>query len=258
MPRRDRITLRSRDPRALTPAELDEIWRLTDRYVETERSYLEASLREFREFVLARDAAGVLVGTTAIDAYPFRHEGRTTWVLFTAATVIDEAYRRRGILERIGVRTFLRVKLRNPLRRVCWLFDTFSFKSYLLLPRNFAVFWPRRDRPTPEPVRAFVDALATARYGDAWDRQRGIVRRSGRKRLRPRTAPVDEELLADPDVSFFESANPGHREGDMLVCFCPLGLPNWLRLARSSARRLLPGSRRGEDPAASAERERSP
>ena len=37
--------------------------------------------------------------------------------------------------------------------------DTFSYKSYLLLVRNLAEYWPRRDRPTPawESDRVDVD-----------------------------------------------------------------------------------------------------
>ena len=34
--------------------------------------------------------------------------------------------------------------------------DTFSYKSYLLLARNLAEYWPRRDRPTPAAIRRVV------------------------------------------------------------------------------------------------------
>jgi hypothetical protein len=232
------VTLHRRDSRTLTPAEIDEIWALTDRYVEADRPYFERTLRELPQTVVARTRTGELVGVVSLEVYPVRHRGRTSWVIFTANVVIDEPYRRRGILERAGVAAFLRVKRRHPFGRVFWLFDTFSFKSYLLLPRNAGEYWPRKDRPTPAPVREFVDVLATARYGSAWDPARGVVIRSGRKRLRPRTAPIDERMLSDPDIRFYDSANPGHREGDMLVCLCPLTLRNWLHLTYSNLRRL--------------------
>jgi hypothetical protein len=241
---RDRVTIAARDSRSLSPGELDEVWALTDRYVESERASFERKLREVPEVLLFRNARGELVGVSSVDVYPVRRGGRTEWVIFNANAVVDEAYRRRGILERAGARTFLRLKRRRPLARAWWMFDTFSFKSYLLLPRNFRDFWPRRERETPGEVRALLDELARARYGDAWDAARGVVRRSGKKRLRPHTAPVDEALLADPDVRFYEAANPGHREGDMLVCLCPLTLGNWLYLARASLRRLAARSLR--------------
>jgi hypothetical protein len=47
---------------------------------------------------------------------------------------------------------------------------------------------------------------------------------------------------SDPALAFFARMNPGHAEGDMLVCLCPLDLANWLSVAaramqRSRARR---------------------
>jgi hypothetical protein len=80
--------------------------------------------------------------------------------------------------------------------------------------------------PTPPALAAFIDELATRRYGPDWDRGRGVVRRSGHKRLHSTTAPIEGRLRSDPDVSFFETLNPGHREGDMLVCLAPLTLRN--------------------------------
>ena len=36
----------------------------------------------------------------------------------------------------VGFRTFLEARIRFPFRSIYWFFDTFSYKSYLLLPRN--------------------------------------------------------------------------------------------------------------------------
>jgi hypothetical protein len=68
--------------------------------------------------------------------------------------------------------------------------------------------------------------LASEQYEADWNRDLGLARRSGHKQLRPDTAPIDAKLRSDPDVSFFEAANPGHRDGDMLVCLAPLTLGN--------------------------------
>jgi hypothetical protein len=130
----------------------------------------------------------------------------------------------------LGLRTFLRTRARYPLRRIYWLFDTFSYKSYLLLPRNFRTFWPRRDRPTPPRERALIDHLATAKYGAAWRADAGIVARSGAKRLRAEAAPIDARHDGDTDVQFFAAANPDHAAGDMRVCLCPLTAANWWAL----------------------------
>src|SRR5581483_6857770 len=207
---------------ALTQAQLDDIWVLTDAYIDTVRSTFEAKLRELPELALFRTTSGALVGMTSFEAYRVHHARRRRTVIFTSSVVIDERYRGQVILARLGARIFMREKRRHPFTPVDWLFDTFSYKSYLLLPRNFTEYWPRRDCATPPEVAAYIDALARDRYGEAWQPTRGIVARSGTKRLKPHTAPIDSRMLADPDIRFYDSLNPGHRDGDMLVCLCPL------------------------------------
>ncbi len=210
----------------LTPNDLDDIWRLTTRYVEADRPYFERKLRELPEVALFRTVSGDLVGVSALEVYRVRYEGRTPSVIFTSSVVIDERYRRQNLVLRLGVRTYLREKLRRPWAPIFWFFDTFSYKSYVLLARNLAEFWPRREQPTPTGPASLMDFLSKQRYGADWIPAAGVVNRSGKKRLRPETAPIDEFLRQDPDIGFFDRANPGHREGDMLVCLCPLTLGN--------------------------------
>jgi hypothetical protein len=51
------------------------------------------------------------------------------------------------------------------------------------------------------------------------------------------TAPLTPAEMADADIRFFAQANPGHAEGDMLVCLCPLTLTNWLSVGRKALER---------------------
>ncbi len=223
------ITLRRSD--SLTAAELDEIWAVTNRYVETDRAIYEKKLRALPEVGLwrTRGAAGMLVGLVSLDVYRVEWRGRQRTVFFTSSVVIDERFRGTNLVLRTGLRAYLREKLRRPWQPGYWFFDTFSYKSYLLLPRNLTEFWPRRDVPTPAGVAGFIELLARQRYGTSWSAESGVVRRSGHKRLRPTTAPIDESQLSDPDVRFFQTANPGHRDGDMLVCLVPLSVGKLLR-----------------------------
>ena len=83
-----------------------------------------------------------------------------------------------------------------------------------------------------------MNQLAARTYGSAWQPARGVVLRSGLKRLRSTAAPLVLGPGADPGLEFFARANPGHPDGDMLVCLCPLTLSNWLSLARKALQRL--------------------
>jgi hypothetical protein len=230
------IVLRRSD--TLSPAELDEIWKVTERYIETDRAIYEGKLRALPEVALWRTRSGDLVGLVSLDVYRVDWQGRRSLIFFTSSVVIDERFRGRNLVLRTGVRAYLREKLKRPWEPAFWFFDTFSYKSYLILPRNLAEFWPRVNVQTPPDVARFIDHLARRRYGDDWSSTTGVVRRSGHKRLRATTAPIDASELSDPDVRFFERANPGHRDGDMLVCIAPLSVWKLLRpVARSFVRR---------------------
>jgi hypothetical protein len=234
---RDRITTSVHATGSLSAAQWEEVWQLTTEFYDVERDFAEAELRRRQTIAMFR-MNGALLGMAAIDTYPAEFRGRKLAVISTAHVLLRENWRGRNLVQKLGVRSFLKARLRYPLRPIYWFFDTFSYKSYLLLPRNFRAFWPRYDQPTPEPRAALIDQLATQTYGPAWRPARGVAVRSGQKRLRETAAPMNLGPDAEPDLEFFARANPGHAEGDMLICLCPLTASNWLSLARRSLQRL--------------------
>jgi hypothetical protein len=233
----DRITTTVHASGSLSRAQWDEIWTLTEEFYDVERQYAEAELRQRQSIAMFR-MNDSLLGMAAIDVYRTEFRGRKLMVIATAHVLIREAWRGRNLLQKLGARTFLATRLRYPLRPIYWFFDTFSYKSYLLLPRNFRQFWPRYEESTPEPRAALIDQLATQTYGPAWRPARGVVVRSGQKRLRSTAAPLVLGKGTEPELEFFARANPGHPEGDMLICLCPLTLSNWLSLGRKALQRL--------------------
>jgi len=236
MPASDKVSIRVLPTRSLTSSMWDEIWTLTAEFYDVERVYAEAELRR-RQSVALIHMNGALLGMASIDIYPAWIRGRSIAVIGTNHVLLRENWRGRNLLQRLGLRTFLATRLRYPARPIYWFFETFSYKSYLVLPRNFAEFWPRHGQPTPEAVATLIDELASHTYGPAWRPARGIAVRSGQKRLRGHAAPLAAGLDAGPDVEFFARANPGHAEGDMLVCLCPLTLRNWLSVGRKMLER---------------------
>lgn len=241
MPAADRVSTIILRPDALSAPMWDDLWALTREFFDVERDFAEARLRQRQRIAMFR-ARGELQGFASIDVYPARFHGRALAVIHTTHVLIRESWRGRNLVQNLGLRTWLATRLRYPLRPIYWFFDTFSYKSYLLLPRNFVQFWPRHAQPTPEASAMLIDQLATAAYGPAWRPARGIVVRSGRMRLRADAAPLAPGH-GDPDAEFFGRANPGHAEGDMLVCLCPLTSHNLLSLAgKVLARRRRPAA----------------
>jgi hypothetical protein len=225
------------DTAKLSQKNWDELWDLTREFYDIDRPYAESELRRRQRIAMFR-MDGTLLGMAAIDVVEHDFRGRKVVVLSTTNVLIREHWRGRNLIQKLGFRTFLGVRLRFPLRPIYWFFDSFSYKSYLLLPRNFHTYWPRYDAATPEASSALIDELATRIYGPAWRPARGIVVRSGQKRLRATAAPLELAADSDPNLRFFGAVNPGHAEGDMLVCLCPLTPGNWLSVARRAFARL--------------------
>ena len=232
----DKVQTTIRSTATISAAEWDSIWALTSEFFDVEREYAEAELRKRQSIAMFRQN-GALVGMAAIDTHPAIFRGRRLAVIATAHVLIREHWRGRNLIQKLGASTYLRARLRYPLRPIYWFFDTFSYKSYLLLPRNFHTYWPRHDQPTPEARAALMDQLANQTYGPAWRPSRGVAVRSGQKRLRETAAPLVLTPDASPELQFFARMNPGHAEGDMLVCLCPLTLSNWMSVARTALQR---------------------
>jgi len=225
---------------ALSPTQWDELWQLTDTFYDTDRDYAQARLQQHQRTVMVRSrAGGELLGTASINVHHVEFQGRVVTAIHTSHVLLQPEVRGRNLVQKIGLRMFLAERLRHPLRPIWWFFDTFSYKSYLLLPRNFRAYWPRFDRATPPSERALMHQLAAGIYGPDWRPSQGIVASSGRKRLRAGVAPLEPGPADSPDLAFISRANPGHANGDMLVCLCPLSASNWLSVGLRAARRLL-------------------
>ena len=243
LPVRRRASVRFVPVEAMTPALWDEIWALTCRFYEADRAYVEERLKSHQRLVLFRDRTdGTLVGMAAVQVDAMEVEGRKLLMIFTSHGIVDERYRGQNLLQRAGFRTWLASWLHHPLHRKFWVFDTFSYKSYLLLARNLHTFWPRHDRHTPPHESAIIEAYGRLKYGESW--RGGLIERSPRKKLLPQVALLTSELQRNPDLAFFARRNPGHAEGDMMLCLCPLSAANWRGIVSGAVRRAWRGKPR--------------
>lgn len=202
-----------------------------------ERAKLEAFVRQFIDYphekfesVLGaaeylwqcRDAAGALVGTTAVRPVPVRVNSREATVLLTTIVAIHPTYRRLRILPLLGARTFLLERLRAPFRALYWMAFTASPSAYLQLTRNCPVGWPRVGQKTPTTMRALM--LDVVRYlgVEQYEELEDGVRLSddfGVSDWRQHPQLWDR---SDPDVDYFLRMNPRYQTGSDLAVLCPL------------------------------------
>jgi hypothetical protein len=181
-----------------------------------------------------------LVGFSTIRRTTEQFDGRVVEVIFSGDTVLHPAYWGTKTLQAAFSRFALGRKLRQPLRPVYWFLLSAGYKTYLLMVRNLPRAWPRPQSQASTGWKSFVDQLATRWFRDEYDPARGIVRFAApHYHVRAGVAPVDREAARIPEIAFFVEKNPGHVEGDELVCLGELRLRDLLRvLARAFRGRL--------------------
>ena len=101
-----------------------------------------------------------------------------------------------------------------------WFLISSGWRTYRFLPLFFRDFYPRDATMKP-----LLDAIAAAKFGDAYDARTGVVRLATPAPLREGVSDP-EGRMHDPHVRFFVEANPGHADGDELACLVRVDLDN--------------------------------
>ncbi|MFT3771821.1 MAG: GNAT family N-acetyltransferase [Minicystis sp.] len=214
-----------RSPASLTRADRDRIEQFIRHHSDWKREHLDEVLDASTYVWLCQDEAGRIVGTTAVRRLEAQLGGRAVTVIYTAVVAVDHAYRRLGLVPRMGMKSYLVERLRTPLRPIYWLALAGSPAGYAQMARNFVTYWPRPGVAIPDGPRAVLEQSLAALGA------RNIVEVEGCYVLRDDDFGVldkdqDPERWngADPDAGFFFRVNPEYRSGHDLACLCPLGL----------------------------------
>jgi hypothetical protein len=176
-------------------------------------------LDDKQHVILLRDLNdGSLQGFSTLRCYETAIEGRKIAVVYSGDTLVSPRYWGQTALQRAFLKYIVYAKLLHPHIPVYWFLISKGYKTYLLLSRNFPVYWPRHEQPTPSWERAVLDQLCRAKFGERWQPERGILLPEG-ERLRRHVAPIDEDVLqGGEDIRFFVQQNPRHAEGEELCC----------------------------------------
>jgi hypothetical protein len=214
--------------------------------VSAERFAADLDAKQYVILLHARRGAE-LVGFSTVRVAEERIGARAVEVVYSGDTVIHPDWWGHKVLQVCFGRFLLWRKLRRPLRPLHWLLLSAGFKTYLLAVNYFARTMPRRDW-TPPPGRAeFLRELATRWFGSQYDARRGTLRFHGTHyRVRDGIAPIDRAAAAHPHIAFFAERNPGHVDGEELVCLVEIrGWDLARALGRSVWGQLRSWARRG-------------
>lgn len=205
----------------LSPAERVAMFSLMARYYDgVEREVFLADLAAKEHLIRMFDQEGVLCGFSTLQRLWLDFGTRRVLVVFSGDTVIDEECWGQKQLQNAFTRYLIRTWLERPFRPLYWFLISKGFKTYLLMRHNFAS-WPNHRADAPDEVRAVLDAAARAKYPEHYDPARGLIafpREETTQTVKEAYLGLSEEELADPEIRYFVTRNPGHAQGDELCC----------------------------------------
>lgn len=206
----------------LNSAQQAAMFALLDGYFEGVTSVQFAADLAEKSHVILLERDGRLVGFSTLLIYETVHLSEPVTVVYSGDTIVAPEAWHSPVLSRAWITTVNALRRDHPRGRYYWLLLTSGFRTYRFLPVFWRDFFPRHDRPMPPEIRALRDHLAKEKFGPAYHEKSSIVRFGHPQRLRPGLAALPAGKAEDPHVAFFLHQNPGHHEGDELVCLTEL------------------------------------
>ena len=177
-----------------------------------------------------------LVGFSTQLAYTTRFENETVNVIYSGDTIVSPEAWGTTALPRAWVAGVEKLRATLPPGKCYWLLLTSGFRTYRFLPVFWREFFPRFDRAMPPELARLLKQLGGERFGDQFDGEAGVVRFKNPQRLSGGLNVVPAGRASDPHVDFFLAHNPGHADGDELVCLTELCHEN----LTAAGRRMMP------------------
>lgn len=198
-------------------------------YADITESQFTDDLMEKTHVILLRDDRGEIRGFSTLlvgEISDLKTKPSTVRYVFSGDTVVDKAYWGQKQLGIAFLKYLFFEKLKNPFKPVYWMLMSKGYRTYLLMANNFSEHFPRFEQAIPPHAQEIMDRFYSNRFGDAYDKQSGLVVPDGPScRLRGGVAAVEDELRSKfPRVDFFAKRNPNWADGVELACIAKMTL----------------------------------
>lgn len=236
----------------LDSAGVDAMFRLyRDYYAPADRRAFSADLAAKTHVILLFDAGSRLRGFSTIRRWRADTPLGPRAFMYSGDTVIAQAFWGSQTLPLRWIELAGELKAADPATPLHWLLISKGHRTYRLMPAFARRSFPSRSEPTPPAMAALMTYMGAALFGPRFDAAAGVVRREpGGAALKPAFAGLDAARRRHPEIRHFLALNPGHGEGDELLCLCDLSMENLrpmaqTRFARGYARAGLDAASRG-------------
>ena len=168
-----------------------------------------------------------LCGFSTLCVYDFEAAQGPVRIMFSGDTIIDQAYWGEQSLALAFCEFAGATKAADPQRPLYWLLISKGHRTYRYLNLFAHRYHPSHASDAPPALAPLMAEVASQRFGDAFDAATGLVRfGQAATRLRPQWLDEGGSKRLSPATRFFLQRNPGHAQGEELVCLCELDAAN--------------------------------
>jgi hypothetical protein len=230
-----KLTTRTRLQADLTEKDIRAMYDLYESYYDATSLELFRMDLRVKSHVIELHCDGALRGFSTISVFDMDVAGERNRAIFSGDTIIEHAFWGEQALVRAFCYFAGQVKLAAPAQPLYWLLISKGHRTYRYLSAFAHRYYPHHSKMTPEPIRARMECLARAKFGDYFDAQRGVICfPQSRGHLKAQWAQVREQLHEHPAVRFFLARNPRYHEGQELVCLTEFAADNLRSFARQA------------------------
>ena len=223
----------------------EQMWRLYVAYYSDamRETFIDDFSAKDHVIILRDSGNGSLQGFSTLQCFGTKVQGKPLYVIYSGDTLVSKEYWGQNALQKAFFKYIVKCKISHPFRKVYWFLISKGYKTYLLLSRNYPVYWPRHDKPTPSWEKNIIDTLGADKFGDEYYPEKGIIHHEDCPgKLRASVAPIGEDLRKNhPDIDYFVKRNPFHAEGDELCCLGLVCPSMWMFYVGRLCKKLLPG-----------------
>lgn len=222
-----------------------------------ESNYSFVNFEEFQTDLIKKNAviivrtlvSGDIVGFSTIMDLELQYNGEKINGLFSGDTILEKQYWGSTALHKEFLQYVIKKKLKHPTRKYYWFLISKGYKTYLLMANNFINYYPRFDKATPEKESQIIAAFSKTLYPKYYNHEKGLIEFPYESaRLKNGVAPISDQDLQHPKISFFQTKNPEWESGTELPCIGEMSFAqfgrSFLKTVYKIAKSQIPGTKR--------------
>ncbi len=218
----------------LSALDVEEMFALlTNHFEGVKRDVFNNDLDSKNWVILIKDEeTNQLKGFSTLLMYDTYFEGENISIVFSGDTIVDPTAWSSSALSTGWIASINKLRREYCKGKLYWLLISGGYRTYRFLPLFWKEFYPCYDSVTPERILNLMQDLSVKRFGENYNIKTGVVRFPHPHKLRDGLHGIPVQRLRDPHIQFFQTLNPGHLNGDELVCFTEICEENLTRAGR--------------------------